>query len=440
MIRLLTETIAKENDYTIITKLDDNTKQSLKEHIQNSILERYNYQTLEHLQEMIDEAIHFFEDDLQAINYISDLNYNINDTFYEKLNEEYFDSQDDTICDWEDEYEKPIEDVRLNKYTLADFIDISFIDGIDLMVEQFEDNYKNHPYLEFYKQGIQESLELHFKDKNREVKTKEYQSKEDRIQSLLNFNREPLDYENIKLKKDLEPLSKREKTLITANVILILNKGLQVVYKENIANNYNINSNTPETNQELLNNSYDVIIDTLKKLSNTDDIISLLENEKSINNDLFTKGKKLSKVKSNNHYMSFLYKCNSVWTQNQLIVFQEFAEALISGYMQFLEFEDKEQKIKSYKQDLEVLKRYNTSNENDKNIQNLEDRINFLSIAKPHQKFIPFKELSNRLEIDTNQISNYITNILNNGTHKNTIRQSFDTLQTIPKEICISKF
>ena len=66
--------------------------------------------------------------------------------------------------------------------------------------------------------------------------------------------------------------------------------------------------------------------------------------------------------------------------------------------------------------------------------------INFLSIPKPHQKFIPFKELSNRLEIDTNQISNYITNILNNGTHKKTIRKSFDTLQTIPKEICISKF
>lgn len=108
--------------------------------------------------------------------------------------------------------------------------------------------------------------------------------------------------------------------------------------------------------------------------------------------------------------------------------------------MQFLEFEDKEQKIKSYKQDLEVLKRYNISNENDKNIQELEDNISFLSISKPHQKFIPFKELSNRLEIDTNQISNYIKNILNNGAGKNTIKQNFDNLKTMPKEICISKF
>ena len=435
----LFETIAKENNFTVIKKLDESNKQYLKEHIQNTILERYNYQPLEHIQEMIDEAIHFFEDELQAINYISDINYNINDTFYEKLKEDFLDI-DDENCDWEDELSKLKEDIKLNKYTLTDFIDISFVDGIDLMVEQFEDNYKNHPYLEVYKQGIQESLELHFKHKNREVETKEHISKEDRIQSLLNFNSEPLDYENVKLKKDLEPLTKRETNLITARIIFILNKDLQVVYKENIANNYNINRNTPETNQELLNNSYDVIITTLKKLQNTNDIIDLLENEKLINNNLFTNGKKLSKVKSNNHYMSFLYKCNSVYTENHLIVFQEFVEALISGYTQFLEFEDKEQKIKSYKQDLEVLRRYNISNENYKNIQELEENINFLSISKPHQKFIPFKELSNRLEIDTNQISNYITNILNNGTHKNTIKQNFDNLKTIPKEICISKF
>ncbi len=440
MIRLLIETIAKENDYTIISKLDDNTKTHLKEHIQQSLLDKYDYKSLEHIQEMIDVVIDWLEDDLQAINYISVINYKINDKFYEKLKEDYFDSQDDSICDWEDEFEKPKEDIRLNKYTLADFIDISFIDGIDLMVEQFEDSYKNHPYLELYKQGIKESLELHYKHKNREIENKQYKSKEEAIQGLLNFNREPLDYENIKLKKDLEPLSKREINLITANIILMFNKGLQVVYKENIANNYNINSNTPETNQELLNNSYDVIIDTLKNLPNTDDIINLLENEKSIHNDLFTNGKKLSKVKSNKHYMSFLYKCNSVYTENDLIVFQEFVEALISGYIQYLAFENKENKIKEYTQDLEVLKKYNNSNENDQNIQDLENKVSFLSVAKPHQKFIPFKELSNRLEIDTNQMANYITNILNNGTHRNTIKQSFDALQTIPKEICISRF
>ena len=432
---LLIKTIAKENNFTVIKKLDENTKQYLKEHIQNSILDRYNYQPLEHIQEMIDEAIYFFEDDLQAINYIQSINYNINDTFYEKLKEDYFDSQDDTICDWEDEFEKPKEDIKLNKYTLTDFIDISFIDGIDLMVEQFEDTYKDFPYLEHYKETINDEIERYTYYINLE---KGYE-KESFLESIQKEN-ELIVMENKVLDNPKVKLTKRETNLITANIILTLNKGLQLGYKEKIANDYNINNNDPQTNQELLDNSYDVIIVTLKKLSNTDNIINLLGNEKSINSDLFTNGKKLSKVKSDSHYMSFLYKCNSVYTENDLIVFQEFVEALISGYMQFLEFEDKEQKIKSYKQDLEVLKRYNTSNENDKNIQKLEDNINVLSISKPHQKFIPFKELSNRLEIDTNQISHYITNILNNGTHKNTIKQNFDTLITIPKEICISKF
>lgn len=437
MKKHLTESIAKENDFKIISKLDNDTKQYLKEHIQKSILERYKYPQSEYLEEMINEALEWFEDELYAINYIKSINYTIDDTYYQKLQEEYFDNNDDSVCDWEDEFEKPKEDVRLNQYTLTDFMKLTYVDGIDLMVEQFEDTYKNHPYLEYYKQSIQESLELHYKHKNR-VQDTSKKSLDEAIENMLKTK--PINADDIKIKKVTEPLSKRETTLITANVILILNKGLSVVYKEKIANDYNINNNTQETNQELLENSYDVIIDKLQKLPNTDNIIDLLESEKSNNNDLFTNGKKLSKVKSNNHYMSFLYKCNTVYTDNDLIVFQEFVEALISGYMQYLEFENKEQKIKNHTQDLEVLKRYNNSNENDKNIQNLEDRINFLSIAKPHQKFIPFKELSNRLEIDTNQISNYITNILNNGTHKNTIKQHFDTLQTIPKEICISRF
>lgn len=434
MKRLLTERIVKENDFKVIDKLDENTKQYLKEHIKNSILDKYNYQPLEHIQEMIDEAIYFFEDDLQAINYINNINYNIDDKFYEKLKEDFLDI-DDENCDWEDELSKPKEDIKLNKYTLTDFIDISFIDGIDLMVEQFEDNYKDFPYLEHYKESINDEIEKYTYYINLD---KSYE-KESFLESIQKEN-ELIVIENKVLDNPKVKLTKREINLITTNIILTLNKGLQLGYKEKIANDYNINGNTPQTNQELLDNSYDVIIKHLAKLPKTDGIINLLKREKSDNWELFTNGKKLSKLKSNNHYMSFLYKCNSVYTENDLIVFQEFVEALISGYMQFLEFEDREQKIKSYKQDLEVLKRYNISNENDKNIQELEDSISFLSISKPHQKFIPFKELSNRLEIDTNQISNYITNILNNGTHKNTIKQNFDNLKTIPKEICISKF
>lgn len=436
--RTLVELIAKENEDTIISNLDEKTKEYLKEHIQKTILERYDYKPLEHIQEMIDEVIYMFEDDLLAINYIKNINYSIDDGYYEKLKEEYFDSHDDSICDWEDEFEKQKEDIRLNKWTLWDFIKIDYVDGIDLMVDEFytADYWKKHRYYEYYQEGIQEQKELFYKYKNIEVKKPK--NRDEAISNIL--NREPFDDKNIQLKKDPIPLSKREETLCGAFIILTLNKGLNVVYKEKIANDYNVKNNTPQVNQELLNNSYDVIIDKLKKLPNTELITGLLENEKSINNNLFTNSKKLSKVTSNNHYMSFLYKCNSVYTDNDLIVFQEFVEALISGYMQYLEFEDREDKIKKYTHDLEVLQRYNNSNENDQNIQDLENKVSFLSIAKPHQKFIPFKELSNRLEIDTNQMANYITNILNNGTHRNTIKQSFDALRTIPKEICISRF
>lgn len=440
MERTLTDEIAEENNFTIISKLDDCTKQYLKTHIQNTILEKYRYPHIEYLEEMINIAIEWFEDDLYAINYISDINYSINDKYYKKLQEEYFDSNDDSICDWEDEFEKEKENIRLNNYSLADFIELTYVDSMDWFVKEFyeADYWKKHPFLDNYQEAIKESLQLYYKFENIERKTKKYKNKDEAISNIL--NREPFDYENIKLKKNPKPLTKRKTTLITARTILAMNKSMSIICKENIAKNYNINKNTPQTNQELLNNSYDVIIDNIKKFPNTNEIIILLEGEKSNNDNLFTNSKKLSKLKNNNHYMSFLYKCNSVYTDNHLIVFQEFVEALISGYMQYLEFENKEQKIKKHTQDLEVLKRYNSANENDKNIKELEDKISFLSIPKPHEKFIPFKELSNRLEIDINRISNYITNISNNGTHPNTIKQHFGSLKTISKEICISRF
>ena len=54
-----------------LLKLDENNKQYLKEHIQKTILDRYDYKPLEHIQEMINEVIDWFEDELQAIESIS---------------------------------------------------------------------------------------------------------------------------------------------------------------------------------------------------------------------------------------------------------------------------------------------------------------------------------------------------------------------------------
>ncbi|MEA2028303.1 MAG: hypothetical protein U9N49_04960 [Campylobacterota bacterium] len=290
------------------------------------------------------------------------------------------------------------------------------------------------PYHNDYLEAIDDNIEKYYKIKNR-VETKQNKS------FLEMLNSEPTDFDKIKLKKNKEPLTKREKTLIKANVILTFNKAVMNNYRERIAMQYNITQNTPQLNQEILNNSYNVIIDELKKLASPQEVIELIEGEKRNNETLFTNGKKLSKLQSGNHYMSFLYQCNSVYVKdNDIVIFKEFVEALANGYAQYLEFQDSKTKVKQYQKDLEVLKRYNSQNENDANIQELEKQINFLSIAKAHQKIIPFKELANRLEIDHNGIINYINNATILNIHKNTIKQHFDTLPSIPKEICIDTF
>ena len=62
----LIESIAKENNFTVIKKLDENNKQYLKEHIQNSSLDRYDYKPLEHIQEMINDIREEFQNEILA--------------------------------------------------------------------------------------------------------------------------------------------------------------------------------------------------------------------------------------------------------------------------------------------------------------------------------------------------------------------------------------
>ena len=395
--RLYARLLETEFDYKITTKLDDTAKKRLKEHIQNSILERYDYKPLEHIQDMVDESMEVLEYDLLAINDIQSINYSIKDEFFTKLQEPYTNSDDLDFEDYEDNL-----DVPLNEYTLTDWIKFEIIDGVDLVMDNLEEKIEAAPS-NLFKEFFKEMTEGLF-DNVREINS--------------------------------EPLTKRANNLIRL-YSLKMTIGTNIALYQQI---FNIKNNSPKVSQEILNNSYDAIIDALKKFPDTENIIDTLNREKSINSDLFTNAKKLAKVKSNSHFMSFLYKCDSVFDKNGLIVFKDFVEGLISGYMQYLEFKDSDKKLKEYKQDLEVLKRYNDNKENDKNIQDLEEKINFLSISRNHQKFIPFKELSNRLEINVSQISNYMTNIASNSTHKSTIKKHFDELPTISKKICIGQY
>ena len=392
MERVLADFLAKEFDFNIIDKLETSVKTHLKEHIRQTILKTYPYPHIDLLNTMIDVAIEKFEDTLCAINYINDVVYAINDTFHEKLK----------------------EDIQYDQSFLVDCITIRYLDGISAFVHNCEssDDWKLHPWHEDFTISLEQKLAAFYKHKN----------------------------SNPKLIENPTPLTPRETTLTKAFILLEFFRYLENDLLGEIAQHYNIANNTPYFNQNILDDSYAFIIEALKKISIKEDIIVLMQTEQSMHNDLFTNGKKFSKLKTNNHYMSFLYKCTSTFTDSNTIVFKEFVEALINGYQQYLEFKDGDNKIKGFIKDLEVLTRYNDLNENDENIKKLENQINFLSIAKPLQKLIPFKELANKLAIDKNQISNYIMKILDGAVHKNTIKKHFDTLKTLPKEICISTF
>jgi len=171
----------------------------------------------------------------------------------------------------------------------------------------------------------------------------------------------------------------------------------------------------------------------------TDEIII----KDKINNDsLFTYGKRRVKLMQN-HYMDFLLKCNIAYLVDyDKFVFIEFVEAYISGYKQYKEIisiskEEKNKKLKEYKENLKVLKKYNKFNENSKNIEELKEEIQFLENPNRHYKMIIFKELSNRLKINTSQIANYITTI-KSGTSKKTVLSNFNKIGTKPTDIKIN--
>jgi len=411
MERVLADFLAKEFNLTIVDKLETIAKTRLKEHIRQTILKTYHYPHLDLLNTMIDVAIEKFEDTLCAINYISDIVYAINDTFYENLK----------------------EDILHNQSSLAECITMQYLDGIGKFVHNFRnsDDWKLHPWHHDFTLELQRKLDAFYKHKNIDKKAF--------VQNLLTS--ETFDICNPKLIENPTPLTPRETILVEAFTHLGFSKYFEYELPGEIAQHYNIANNAPHVNQKILDDSYAVVIQELEKISIKEEIFYLIQREQSMHNELFTNGKRFSKLKTNNHYMSFLYACTSVYTDSNTIVFKEFVEALISGYIQSLEFKDGDNKIKGFTKDLEVLTRYNDLKENDENIKKLENQINFLSITKPLQKLIPFKELANRLELDRHQISNYIIMYASKKkVHKDTIEKYFDDLKTIPIEINISTF
>lgn len=218
-------------------------------------------------------------------------------------------------------------------------------------------------------------------------------------------------------------------------------------YNSIIATNRKLEDNTPSINQDILNNSYDFIIDELCKLiedkTEFKRISSKFKNEKLNHVTLFTDPKRFAHLKSRNHYMSFLFECTIglfMESKSMRFILVEFSESLIKGYLQAYEFSKlsestRKLKIKEQKRDLQVLFKYNSRGENDDNIKNIEKNISFLAQNKTSLKILPYKVLSERIHIDNKQLSSYIRNTI--SINKNNLSDKIDktVIQTSIKNI-----
>jgi len=192
--------------------------------------------------------------------------------------------------------------------------------------------------------------------------------------------------------------------------------------------NSNILVNSQKDNQRILENSYELIIREVSKISNSDDVVSFLEAEKYRTHMIFDNSKKRQyQLKSNNHYMSFLYKCKICKPEGEnKDIYFEFTNALIDGYTHYLFLSNiSRTEINEYKKDLEVLKRYEG---NERHIKLLSKKIEICSIPKTCHKLMIFKPLSIVLNIETSKITSYIKSATDFDVSKATMNKYFETL------------
>lgn len=192
--------------------------------------------------------------------------------------------------------------------------------------------------------------------------------------------------------------------------------------------NSNILVNSQKENQIILENSYDLIIREVSKISNSDDVKIFLEAEKYRTHMIFDNSKKRQyQLKNNNHYMSFLYKCKICKPEGEnRDVYFEFTNALIDGYTQYLFLSNiSKTEINEYKKDLEVLKKYEG---NERHIKILSKKVEICSTPKTCHKLMIFKPLSNVLNIETSKITSYIKSATDFDVSKATMNKYFESL------------
>lgn len=192
--------------------------------------------------------------------------------------------------------------------------------------------------------------------------------------------------------------------------------------------------NSSTLNLHFLNNSFEIIIDSISKYSSNSEMIAKILHYKSIMQNPFLKEQAYAKILGKNHYLSFLLDCSLFHHKKSgKVIYKEFVESFVDGFMQYidLQYRYKKQDIKDLEKDLNTLVNYNSNNENEQNILEVKQKISVLKTKKIHQKYLPFKELQNRMNFDINRIATLYTT-LEKG-HRKSIKSNLNTLDTLSK-------
>lgn len=390
---LLVNQIAAMLNLPLLYTIPDEQKQNLRQQIKTFIQEQTS--RTDHIDKMLDVV---FDDEfdidegLPALKYIKSIDVIIDSRFYDKLNEDFISSDSFDFEDYDDKFETP-----LNEYTLLDFITIKCYSFVDELADLF-DQYPN------------ESLQYIFE------KPKDW---------FLDFYNE-----HIPQKQPINKLNNVAKAWIFISIVVpAVNNFEKIVFK--------IEHNSPEFNQEILNNSYDVIMEQLPSIANgaeLKNIQNLISQEKLNHNSLFIDRKRLAKLKTDTHYMGFLYNCSvaRVADDTNRFIFREFVESLINGYKLYIDncsinAHDKKAILRELKDDLTILNKYNAHGENNQNIKEINEKITSLAIKNSLMKLIPYKVLGSNISINKNQLANYIK--ANISINKNSLIDNLDKIQ-----------
>lgn len=216
--------------------------------------------------------------------------------------------------------------------------------------------------------------------------------------------------------------------------------------KQEIKGYLNITTKEPQAYQEMLDNSYEEIkkiisksikeIDTVVPIKiELDEIKDEVEHQQEILNDVFTNKSIMANIKRDNHFLNPLLNDAPTITEDNKVVFGNFTNSLSIG------FTDKAIKIgmektKVLNQFKTLLNSYTEINKIEKEdhtakIHLIQECINF--IENTNSKYIPFKELSKKLNMTKNQVRNFCKYLFNVESIR--LPKNFNDYKSFPNTI-----